>query len=145
MRALWDASWRRKTRICPIERDPSSYDLLILGGPIWAKHLAAPVRTFAEHYRQRAKHIAFFCTEGGSGADVAFRDLERLAAQLPVATLIVDAKHLNPTDHRSDLGRFIAIAMRVGDEHVDTSEAPKGVPFGCLVSDLPASVPSGPR
>ena len=144
LRALWDASWRRKTPICPIKRDPASYDLLILGGPVWAKHLAAPVRTFAEQYRQQAKRVAFFCTEGGSGADVAFRDLERLAAQPPVATLFVDATHLKPIDHRSDLERFIAIATRVGNEHGDASGVQEGIEVECLVSETAVSVPMGP-
>lgn len=115
LRALWDASWRRRTPIHPVRHDPAVYELLILGGPIWAKHLAAPVRTFAEQYCQRAKQVAFFCTEGGRGADVAFDDLERLGRKRPIATLVVDAKHLAPGDHRSDLGRFVARLMRNGD------------------------------
>lgn len=111
-RALWDASWRRRTRIQPIRHDPADYDLLVLGGPIWARRLAAPVRTFAQQYGQRARAVAFFCTEGGKGADSAFGDLQRLSRRRPVVTLAVDAKHLSPPEHRSDLGRFVAYLMR---------------------------------
>lgn len=116
LRALWDASWRRKTRIHPLRRDPAAYELMILGGPIWAEHLAAPVRTFAEQHCQQAKQVAFFCTEGGRGADLAFDDLERLGRKRAIATLVVDAKHLAPADHSSDLARFVA---RCADEMAD--------------------------
>jgi flavodoxin len=114
-RAVWDASWRRRTPIRPIRRDPAAYDLVVLGGPIWARRLAAPVRTFAQRYCPQAQAVAFFCTEGGSGADSAFDDLRRLSGQRPVVTLAVDGKHLDPTEHRSDLGRFIANLMRAPD------------------------------
>lgn len=115
LRALWDASLRRKTPIHRISGDPAAYDVLIVGGPIWAKHLAAPVRTFVERYGHRAKQIALFCTEGGQGAEVAFEDVERVAEKRAIATLVVDAKHLDPTDHRSQLGRFVASLMRGTD------------------------------
>lgn len=135
LRALWDASWRRKTPIHPLRRDPADYDLLVLGGPIWAKHLAAPVRSFAEYYQRRSKQVAFFCTEGGSGAEEAFADLERLYEQSPVATLVVDAKHL--VDHRAELGRFIARLMRYDGACTDaagTSDAVAGPVFRTLRS-----------
>ena len=117
LRALWDASLRRKTPIQGISRDPAAYDVLIVGGPIWAKHLAAPVRTFVERYGHGAKQIALFCTEGGQGAEVAFEDVEQLVGKRAIATLVVDAKHLEPTDHRSQLGRFVASLMRGSDAH----------------------------
>lgn len=108
LRALWDASLHRKTAILPTRHNPEEYDLLVLGGPVWAGRMAAPVRTFAEQNASRAKRVAFFCTEGSSGATSAFADLERLSHHKPVATLVVDAKHLPATDHRSELARFVA-------------------------------------
>ncbi|MFC5577917.1 flavodoxin family protein [Lysobacter niabensis] len=112
LRALWDASLRRKSGVLEAKHNPVDYDLLVLGGPIWARHLAAPVRTFAEQYGSRAKRVAFFCTEGKQGADTAFADLEKLCQHKPLATLTVDAQHLAPAGHRSDLGRFVACLRR---------------------------------
>lgn len=137
LRALWDASWRRKTRIHPPRHDPAGYDLLVLGGPIWARHLAAPVRSFAEQHCKRTSHVAFFCTEGGSGADVAFADLERLGGKHAIATLVVDAKHLNPADHRSDLGRFVASVMRVGDGGTGAANARETGTVGPAMVQVP--------
>ena len=112
LRALWDASLRRKPGVLAAKHNPAEYDLLALGGPIWARHLAAPVRTFAEQYGPRAKRVAFFCTEGKQGAETAFADLEKLCQHKPVATLAVDAQHLASADHRSDFGRFVACLRR---------------------------------
>jgi len=112
LRALWDASLRRKSGVLAAKHNPADYDLLVLGGPIWARHLASPVRTFAEQYGSRAKRVGFFCTEGKEGAETAFTDLEKLCQHKPVATLAVDAQHLAPESHRSDLGRFVACLRR---------------------------------
>lgn len=112
LRALWDASLRRKPGVLATRHNPADYDLLVLGGPIWASHLAAPVRTFAEQYGSRARRVAFFCTEGKQGAENAFADLEKLCQRKPTATLAVDTQHLAAADHRSDLGRFVACLRR---------------------------------
>lgn len=110
LRAMFDATLRRKPRILAIGHDPANYDLLLLGGPVWAGRMAAPVRTYAQQYGSRARRIAFFCTEGGRGAETAFTDLERLCRRRPESTLTVDASHLQPDAHRADLGRFTAMA-----------------------------------
>lgn len=114
MRALFDATLSRKPNILDTEHNPADYDLLVIGGPIWARRLAAPVRTFAERYGPEAKQVAFFCTEGGKGAEAGYTDLEHLSQHHPVATLTVDAGHLAPAAHRSDLGHFIASLRRDG-------------------------------
>lgn len=112
LRALSDASLQRKSGVLAAKHNPADYDLLVLGGPIWASHLAAPVRTFAEQFGSRARRVAFFCTEGKQGADTAFAELEKLCQHKPMAALAVDAQHLEPADHRSELGRFVAWLRR---------------------------------
>lgn len=106
VRALFDAVTRRTPPIRKPDRDPAGYDLLLLGGPVWAGRMAAPVRSYARRYGAQAPHVAFFCTEGGKGADTAFADLERLCGHRPRATLVVDAAHLAPDAHRAALGHF---------------------------------------
>jgi flavodoxin len=108
IRALFDALRQREPPIEPPTHDPAGYDLLVLGGPIWAGRLASPVRTYAHRYATQAPHIAFFCTEGGNGGARAFAELERLIARAPDATLEVDARRLKPEGHREALQRFAA-------------------------------------
>lgn len=106
LRALFDGVARRTPPILVTGRNPADYDLLVIGGPVWAGRMAAPVRSYAKRYGANARQVAFFCTEGGRGAETAFADLERLCQHSPSATLVVDAAHLPAADHHVDLSRF---------------------------------------
>lgn len=106
VRALVDAVARREPPIEPAEGDPRNYDVLLVGGPIWAGRMAAPVRSYVKRYGAAAPHVAFFCTEGGRGSDTAFADLTSLCGRKPEATLVVDSAHLLPAEHRQDLRDF---------------------------------------
>lgn len=110
--ALVDALLRRTTAINAPVRDPADYDVVIVGGPIWAGRLACPVRRYARDHASRAPQVAFFCTAGGQKADAAFADLQRLCKHVPRATCLVDAHHLEPEAHRAAIAHFIAHAAR---------------------------------
>lgn len=110
LRALFDAIVRRQPPIAPVAHLPGEYDLLILGGPIWAGRMASPVRTYASRYGSTAPRVAFFCTEGGRGAQPAFAELETLCHRAPCALLEVDHAHLEPARHREEMVRFAHVA-----------------------------------
>lgn len=110
LRALFDAVLRREAPISPVDHDPAGYALLILGGPVWAGRLASPVRTYARRHAAAAPRVAFFCTQGGGGADAAFGELGQLCGHAPCATLAVDARHLGAAAHRDALAQFTASA-----------------------------------
>ena len=106
VRALFDAVTRRTPPILVGEHNPADYDLLVIGGPVWAGRAASPVRTYAKRYGSRAPHVAFFCTEGGRGAEAAFADLQELCGRAPEATLVVDSEHLPEIEHHVALNVF---------------------------------------
>ncbi len=108
LRALFDGVVRRTPPILVAGHDPADYDLLVIGGPVWAGRMAAPVRTYAKRYGANARHVAFFCTEGGRGAETAFADLEELCQHPPEATLVVNAAHLPAVEHHVALSRFVS-------------------------------------
>lgn len=69
-----------KPRLEPYAFDPAAYDLIILGGPVWAGTFAPPLRTFIHEQLEglRGKRLAaFFCCSGGPG-----KVLERFRAYL---------------------------------------------------------------
>ncbi len=70
-------------------RDPSRYDLVVVGGPVWMASVSTPVRTFLWLERERLPHVAFFATLGGVGSDRAFGQMRKLAGKAPLATLAV--------------------------------------------------------
>jgi flavodoxin len=67
--------------------DPSEYDLVIFGSPVWIMKLAPPMRSYILKEKDRFNQVAFFCTEGASGAPNAFKAMESLSTKKPVATL----------------------------------------------------------
>jgi len=85
---------QRATPIEPPRADLAAYDLVIVGTPIWAFTMASPVRTFLEGAAGQLRAVAFFCTEGGSGHERAFRAMEKLAGRKPVAELALNEKEV---------------------------------------------------
>ena len=69
--------------------DPTRFDLVIVGTPVWNASVSAPIRTFLGKYSGHLRHVAFFLSYGGRGSRRAFRQMERLAGGRPVATLAV--------------------------------------------------------
>ncbi len=71
MKFVWGGSqvvMGKEPELLPLERDPSEYDLIFVGTPVWSWRPAPPVRTFLKKYFPRGKKTAFFCScEGGPG------------------------------------------------------------------------------
>lgn len=108
LRTTWQALWRAATPILPGAKDPSRYDLVVIGTPIWDFGLASPVRSYARQHAAHFKRVAFFCTEGGSGDARAFAELRRICGQAPVATLALTERQLPEPAHREPLQGFAA-------------------------------------
>ena len=93
-----DSTMKKLTELRKIRKNPASYDTVIIGTPIWAWNVSTPIRTYIS--QNKFKNVAFFCTMGGSGGKKAFREMERLCKQKPVAVLelktaeVADNKHL---------------------------------------------------
>jgi len=68
-----DASLRRLTKLETIKNNPADFDLVIIGTPIWAFNMSAPIRTYLTEQKDKFKRVAFFCTMGGSGDEKAFK------------------------------------------------------------------------
>jgi flavodoxin len=81
------AAWQETaTSIEKLKKNPADYDLVVIGTPIWAWNLTPAVRSFLTAYKEDLKKVAFFATEGGSGHEKAFKNMETLAGKAPVAT-----------------------------------------------------------
>ena len=60
-----DANLRKLTAIKEIKNNPSLYDLVIVGTPIWSSNISTPIRTYLFLYKEEFKKVAFFCTRLG--------------------------------------------------------------------------------
>jgi flavodoxin len=87
----------------PMRKDPSDYELVVIGTPVWFWNLSSPVRSWLEQHRRLHGRVAFFCTMGGSGAQRVFAAMARLLGKQPVATLaLTDAQIEAGCDDRLD-------------------------------------------
>ncbi|GBU29603.1 hypothetical protein R84B8_03176 [Treponema sp. R8-4-B8] len=82
----------------PYTFDPSAYDLIILGVPVWASSPAAPIKTFITQTGITGKKIALFvCHAGGKGDS-----LEKFKALLPNNEIVEEADFISPAKTKSD-------------------------------------------
>ncbi|WP_424356708.1 flavodoxin family protein [Methanocella sp. MCL-LM] len=107
--AAGDASQRKLTKLQPIMKDPSAYDLVLVGTPNWNANVSTPVRTYLAENRAKFKSVAFFCTQGvRGGSEKAFAEMEAVAGKKPKATLTVPMSALKNGNHADMLKKFAA-------------------------------------
>ena len=115
----WKAGFRaligRREPIQPAARDPSDYDLVIVGSPIWMK-LTPPVRAYLRANEGRFKRVAFFVTHGGSGEKKAFAEMAALTGREPLATLEVKEAELASRAWAEKVDRFVVELARAGEK-----------------------------
>ena len=83
LRSGRDAMRERLTVIQDIKHNPASYDLVIMGTPVWGANLVPAIRTYINQYKQNLKNIAFFCTADGDGIKT-LEKLEKVVERKPV-------------------------------------------------------------
>jgi hypothetical protein len=79
-------------RIRPPEIDPRGYDVVVIATPVWAMSLASPARAYVATQAPRMHRVAFVVTLGGMGAERVLAQLQEVAGQQPLATLVVREK-----------------------------------------------------
>lgn len=80
-----DAATKRLTEIKEAEKDPSLYDIVLIGTPVWVFTMAPAIRTYLTKNKDRFKKVAFFCTEGGAGSKRMFKEMENVCGKKPAA------------------------------------------------------------
>jgi flavodoxin len=76
----------------PFEADLEPYDLVILGGPVWAGSPAPALRSFLAKTPVKDKRVALFLCHGGGKRDA----FEKLKGDLPGNTFVGDIDFVNP-------------------------------------------------
>jgi len=103
-----DARRKRLADLEPAVHDPAAYDLVVLGGPVWAFTICSPTRTYALAHKGRFKRVAFMCTLGDyKFAGKAFAELKEAAGMEPVATFALSEGDIRD-DHSEALSEFVA-------------------------------------
>ena len=99
MKGGMNATMGRPSDINPITKNPSDYDLVILGTPVWSSNIAPPVRTYLLKYNTPIKNMASFCTCIGGGYDKALKEMAEVSGKNQLSTMFLTSKDIeNPTE-----------------------------------------------
>jgi len=102
-----DAILRRKPPIAPAVRQTDDYDVVVLGCPVWARDMAAPMRSYLAREKGRIGKAAFFCTQAGIGGESVLERVAEASGAAPLAILVTTERLLETSDWRSRVDAFV--------------------------------------
>jgi flavodoxin len=108
LKACFDALFSAKTRIRKIKNNPCGYDMVYVGTPVWAFNAVPSVLCFLEAYGREIKDISFFATQGSSGADKAFKGMEKKCRKKPKKTIAINESEIREGSYKCRLEGFIS-------------------------------------
>ncbi len=100
-------------------RNVSGYDLVIVGGPIWAGSMSSPVRTWLRAHAAEIHHAAFFLTHGGTARDAVLAEMASASRLRPVAELSVREGELGKAAAGERIAAFAASARHAVRSLID--------------------------
>ena len=107
LRSGWDSFRGKETEIGSIKYDPSDYQLVILGFPIWAGSIPPAIRTYLRKEGDKIDNLASFCTMKGSDPDKAYSEINNILDTDSTYTLSVKEKNLENDSYTEDLNNFL--------------------------------------
>jgi len=106
MRSLLETRGKRPSIIGPKKHDVSSYDLVVVGTPVWAWSLSSPVRAYLMTTTSQLPEVAFFCTFGGAGSDSTFAQMTAIAGKKPCAVCAITEREVLSGRYSDRLSAF---------------------------------------
>jgi len=106
-RSAWEVFRSKTVPIRHVEMNPSAYDLIVLGTPVWAGRMSSPLRAYIAQQGSKLARIALFCTQGGASGEQALRQVADLCGKMPAATLIVSERELKSGAWREKVAGFV--------------------------------------
>jgi flavodoxin len=107
MRAGFDATFRRLTTIEEPKKDPSSYELIVIGTPIWSSKMTPAIRTYLTQNKDQLKNGSFFCSTGSGSNGNTFAEMQNICNKKPVATLEIKTDEVPQRKHMDKIEKFI--------------------------------------
>jgi flavodoxin len=104
---LWGggmAVTHKKPPLKPYTFDPSAYDLILIGAPVWAGSPAPPVQTFLSETSITGKKIALFVCHAGGKRNA----LDKFKSLLPGNEIVAETDFRNPVRNSEGIQRQIA-------------------------------------
>jgi menaquinone-dependent protoporphyrinogen IX oxidase len=107
-RAVLTALLGRATAIEPAQHDPAAYDLVVIGGPVYAGALTGPVRAYINQQRARFRAVAFFCTGAEPEKAKVFAQMQQATGKVPLASAAFAAAKIEAGECGPQVQAFIS-------------------------------------
>lgn len=105
LRAGKDAMMKKMTILKDVDIDPSGYDLVVLGTPVWSWTMPAPIRTYIRDHKDKLGKVAFFIT-CGMDSGKSFKHMEKDIGKKPIATLEIFTKEVKKDEYMDKVKDF---------------------------------------
>lgn len=102
-----DVVRKKSTEIEDTKFDPSVYDLVILGTPVWVGTMAPAVKKYIELNKDKFKKLAFFTTQGSVKRQRVFDELEKETGKKAMAELQLTTKEVIMNQYAEKLEEFV--------------------------------------
>lgn len=107
LRSGREAMCGREVEIREPRADPSRYDLVIVGTPVWGGTVSSPVRSYLVRHKGRLRRAGFFTTSGSGSGERTFAAMASLAGVTPIASLALAAREVARGAHRTKVNAFV--------------------------------------
>ena len=102
-----ESIFKKMPKIKETKVDPSNYDFVIIGTPVWAENMASPVRSYLFQNNDCLNRVAFFCTMLSRDSKKVFLGMERLSEFNPLACLALTNNEIKQEKHIKKVKEFI--------------------------------------
>ncbi len=102
-----DAGAKKHTKITNVQRDPSLFDLVIIGSPTWNGTISAPVRTYIDQYQGSFRRAAVFSTGDGEESDAAYEMRQLLGDKVFTWMHLTRKNEIDNNNYAWKLNQFV--------------------------------------
>lgn len=102
----FEAMFGMKSRIEKPKRNPSEYDMVLLGGPVWAGRITPALRSYLSEVE--IKRYGLFLSMGGKDCSEAVKAVQKITGKKPVSVLAVRQSEMAGVDIKPFLAQLKA-------------------------------------
>ena len=106
-RAGKDAMGEKIIDLGDLKYNPSDYDLVYLGVPVWVGKAANPIISYIKQNEGKFNDVKFFATAGSSDFDKTFKQMQDYVGKAPQKTLGLTTKEVKKGEFEEKLSSFI--------------------------------------
>jgi len=107
LKSAYEASRKKMSRIEPVKKDPSDYDMVIISCPLWGSLMPPPMRTYISENKDKFSSVALMSVSGGGkGNDKTIPDFETTIGKKFSAILMLSQREKKQGGYEKKLQEF---------------------------------------